>query len=32
MRAWGRDDEAMARRERRWRDMEAAALLMATTA
>ena len=24
MRAWGADDEALARRERRWREMEAA--------
>ena len=32
MRAWGRDEEALARRERRWRDMEAAALLMAAVA
>jgi chaperone required for assembly of F1-ATPase len=27
MRAWGEDAEALARRERRWRDMEAAARL-----
>lgn len=29
--AWGHDAEAAARRERRWRDMEAAAFVMATT-
>ena len=29
MRAWGADEEALARRERRWRDMETAATLLA---
>lgn len=30
MRAWGQDAEAMARRERRWREMEAAAMMLQT--
>jgi chaperone required for assembly of F1-ATPase len=31
MEVWGHDDEALARRASRWRDMEAACQLMAAT-
>jgi chaperone required for assembly of F1-ATPase len=31
MQAWGADAEALARRESRWRDMQAAAFLFAGT-